>query len=292
MDIRDHLVCPECKVRLEGTERLRCRSCGRIFAANGNFFNLLPLRLSREDFAEEQFWATDPKEGLNSDPRLTLTAKKIEMTFFRERILPNVDLKGKILEIGSGACWLSSLVKLASPEAFIVASDVSTSALRKGERVSQLLKTRIDAYVTCKIESLPFEDGLFDWVIGSAVLHHTEPREALIQVFRVLSNRGRFIGTGETIIPRRLSPLWSSRLGFAGRREKQLGVKEGSFSYAQWKSFFDQAGFHTANFSLRMDPQYKQGGGLVNFYYQIVSRIPQVFVLTSLACVAVVVANK
>jgi SAM-dependent methyltransferase len=293
MDIEEHLLCPDCRIRLERGEHLRCRSCGRVFPTpRGNFFTLLPAHLSQEDLAEEHFWSTDPKEGLIAHPNLELQMKRHEIAFFLERILPNVKLGGKILEIGSGACWLSSLIKLELPEAFVVASDVSPSALRKGEDISRFLNSEINTFVACKIESLPFEDGFFDYVIGSAVLHHTQPREALNQIIRVLRKGGEFVGTGETVIPRELGPLWRSKFGLAGRREKELGVKEGSYSLGQWKRFFHRAGFVNVNFSHRMDPRYKQSNGLVNVYYQITSRMPRTLVLGCLPSVAVMVAAK
>lgn len=292
MDIKEHLLCPDCGIKLERAEHLRCTSCGRIFAVHRNFLNLLPSRLSQEDKAEEHFWATDSKEGLKAHPILTLQMKRDEIAFFSERILPILKLQGKILKIGSGACWLSSLIKMEMPEAYVVASDISPSALCKGEAISRFLHSSIDTFVACKIESLPFEDGFFDYVIGSAVLHHTQPQKALRHIIRVLKEGGEFIGTGETAIPRELRPLWASRFSPAGSRERELGVKEGSYSFGQWKRFFHGAGFRYVRFTPRMYPRYKRGNRLINVYYQITSRIPHALVLDCLPCVAVIFAAK
>jgi SAM-dependent methyltransferase len=292
MDIKEHLLCPDCGIKLKRAEHLRCTSCGRIFVVHQNFLNLLPARLSQEDKAEEHFWAADSKEGLKAHPILTLQMKRDEIAFFFERILPNLKLKGKILEIGSGACWLSSLIKIEMPEAYVVASDVSPSALCKGEAINRFMNSRIDTFVACKIESLPFEDGFFDYVIGSAVLHHTQPQKALSQIIRVLKQGGEFVGTGETAIPRALHSLWASRFSPAGSRERELGVKEGGYSFGQWKRFFYGAGFPYVRFTPRMYPRYKQGNRLINAFYQITSRMPQALVLNCLPCVAVIFAAK
>lgn len=292
MNISEHLLCPDCRVKLDREGHLTCKSCGRIFNTHGNFYNLLPSHLSQEDLAEEIFWSTDPKEGLAAHLNLTLEIKRPEIDFFRERILRKLRLKGKILEIGSGACWLSSLVKLALPETFVVASDVSSSALSKGEKLSKFLNSKIDAFVACKIESLPFETDFFDYVIGSAVLHHTQPQEALTQIYRVLERNGEFVGTGETIIPRVFSTIWRSRFGLPGQRERKLGVKEGAYSFGQWKRFFNDAGFGWMTFSSRMDPKYKRGKGLTSVYFLIASHVPDSFILRYVPCVAVLVATK
>jgi len=292
MDIREHLICPDCRIKLESAEDLWCRSCGRIFTTQNNFFNLLPSDLSQEDLAEEHFWSTDKVEGLDADPELTFRMKRLEIDFFREKILPKLRFMGKILEIGSGACWLSSLIKLALPEIFVVASDVSPSALIKGEKLSRLLNSKIDAFVACKIENLPFETDFFDYVVGSAILHHTQPQKALIQIFRVLERDGKFVGTGETVIPRAFSTIWTSRLGLAGRRQRKLGVREGTYSFNQWEEFFKNAGFNEMRFSLRMDPKYKRGSGLTEVYFLIASHVPGAFVLRHLPCVAVLFAAK
>lgn len=264
----------------------------RVFETHDNFYNLLPYHLSEEDFAEEIFWSMDPVEGFNAPLSLTLKIKEPEIDFFREEIMPKMRLRGRILEIGSGACWLSSLVKLASPENFVVASDVSPSALCKGRKLSKSLNAKIDAFVTCKVESLPFESGFFDCVIGSAVLHHTRPYEALAQIHRVLRKNGELLGTGETIVPREFDTIWKSRVGFAGKRERKLRVREGAYSLDQWKRFFIEAGFDSIRFGSRMSPKYKRGRGLTSAYFSIVSRLPDSFVLRFLPCVAVLVAIK
>jgi SAM-dependent methyltransferase len=259
---------------------------------HNNFFNLLPSHLSQIDLAEEHFWSTDTREGLDANPIFTFQIKKLEIDFFREKILPKLKLTGKILEIGSGACWLSSLIKIAFPKTFVVASDVSMSALIKGEKLSSLLNSKIDVFVACKVESLPFETEFFDYVVGSAVLHHTQPRDALCQISRVLKKDGKFVGIGETVIPRAFGTIWASRLGLAGRREKKLGVREGTYSFDRWMGFFINAGFNEVWFIPRMNPKYKRGSGLTEAYFLLASHIPDAFVLNHLPCVAVMFAIK
>ncbi len=109
------------------------------------------------------------------------------------------------------------------------------SALDKGCQISAFMGSSIDYFVACKVEQLPFEDNFFDYVIGSAVLHHTCPEKSVKQIFRVLKGNGRYIGFGELATPRIMGYLWG-RFGMAGRREKDLGVNEGEYSFGQWKA--------------------------------------------------------
>lgn len=292
MNIYEHLICPDCQAKLEMRKHLICRSCGRIFSSDDHFLNLLPTSLSQTDLAEEHFWATDAREGVKAHPLLALLVKSDLMLYFYEQILPKLRLQGKVLEIGSGSCWLSSLIKLVFPETYVIATDVAPSALLKGAQISEFLNSRIDYFIACKVEHLPFENDFFDYVIGSAILHHTCPQEAIHQIFRVLKNHGTYIGIGELAIPRMLSLLWGSRFGLAGRREKELGVKEGNYSFNQWKRFFDETGFEKVRFSLERNPQYKHYHWFISFYYKVVSRLPELLVRRCLACSIMIIAKK
>jgi len=291
MDIRKHLICPDCQSKLDVNDGLICRICGRIFYEREGIFILLPSEVSAVDLSEERFWNTDSKEGVRVHPSLALLAKNGDIRFFYERILPELKLEGNVLEIGSGSCWLSSLVKFFFPNIFIVATDVAFSALCKGQQVSNFLKTKIDSLIACKAERIPFEGGFFDFVLGSAVLHHTNAHEALNQVFRVLKEGGLFIGLGEPSIPKMLKPLWSSRF-IAGWREKKLGVKEGSYSFSEWEKLFHESGFGDVQFKLRMEPKYREGSCLINLYYYAISFLPKSVVIRLLPCIIQVTARK
>lgn len=292
-DICEHLICPDCQARLEIRKHLKCISCSRIFPIDDRIANLLPSSLSRHDLAEEHFWATDPREGVRSHPLLVLLVRWNDILYFYEQILPQLRLQGKVLEIGSGSCWLSALAKLVFPETYVIASDVAPSAVVKGAQVSEFLNlnSKIDYFVACKVERLPFENEFFDYIIGSAILHHASPQQAIYQIFRVLKNHGIYIGIGELAIPKLLALLWS-RFGLAGRRERELGVKEGNYSFNQWRKFFVEAGFKAVSFTLERDPQYKQSHWFTNLYYKVVSRLPESLVRRCLACSIGIIAKK
>ena len=290
MNILKHSICPDCKEKLDiENEKLTCKSCGRIFQIKDNLFYLLPKYLSSSDMAEERAWTTVRSQP---HPLLELLHKKDLILHFFEQMLPKFEFRGAILEIGSGDCWFSSLIKLMFPDTYVIASDVSHTGLFKGFQVDEFLNSGIDCFVVCKTEQLPFEDCLFDFVVGSSVLHHTCPQETINQIFRVLKENGVYIGTWELSIPKILAVLWGSRFGLAGRTERELGFKEGNYSLNQWKSYFEEAGFRDIDFNLDRNPKYKHYHWFINLYYKVVSRLPESFVRRYLACNISIVARR
>jgi len=78
ISICNHLICPDCKIKLEMQGHLVCRHCGRFFPISHNqIIDLLPTSLSKADVAEEHFWATDTRQGVNAHPLLSLVHKPI-----------------------------------------------------------------------------------------------------------------------------------------------------------------------------------------------------------------------
>lgn len=117
---------------------------------------------------------------------------------FRKAIPPHVPA-GKVLEIGAGTGFFSINLALGGylDGATIYATDISSGML--DEYRANARKHRLDArVVTADVEALPFDDGVFDLVIGHAVLHHIPiPGLALREIRRVLQPGGRMIIAGE-----------------------------------------------------------------------------------------------
>lgn len=109
----------------------------------------------------------------------------------------------KVLEIGCGTGEFTK--RIAKTGAYITAIDISPDLLEIAK------KTIPDVNVSFHIqnaEKFDFEDGSFDVVIGSSILHHLNLNPALKEVYRVLKREGGIVFTE----PNMLNPqIWMER---------------------------------------------------------------------------------
>jgi SAM-dependent methyltransferase len=115
----------------------------------------------------------------------------------------------RVLDVGTGP----GLVATAAAErgADVVGIDFSETMLAEARRLQPNIE-----FQKAAAESLPFDDGTFDAVIGNFVLHHlAQPDAALREGFRVLRRGGR---VGFTVWAD-LSKLEAFRLFFAAVEE-------------------------------------------------------------------------
>jgi SAM-dependent methyltransferase len=79
-------------------------------------------------------------------------------------------------------------------------------------------------------EKTDFEDGCFDTVVGSSILHHLNVRCALREIHRVLKKRGKIIFTE----PNMLNPqIWLERNLKTVR--KLMNNSEDETAFTRWK---------------------------------------------------------
>jgi SAM-dependent methyltransferase len=119
---------------------------------------------------------------------------------------------GRALEIGSGTgFFLLNLMQAGLATAGSV-TDISPGMVDVALRNAASLGLDVAGRVA-DAETIPYEDGSFDLVVGHAVLHHVPDVErALREVLRVLRPGGRFVFAGEPTrygdaVARRLSRL-------------------------------------------------------------------------------------
>lgn len=114
------------------------------------------------------------------------------------------------LEIGAGTGFFSLNLKQAGVLDQVHVCDVSAGMVDKAKLNAQNLGFEVIGTVS-GAESLPYDDGTFDVVVGHAVIHHIPDVEsALREVLRVLKPGGRFVIAGE---PTRIGDWYARRLG-------------------------------------------------------------------------------
>lgn len=170
-----------------------------------------------------------------------------------------LELGGRVIELGAGRCWASTLVKLRNSKVEIHATDISKEALSQGYELSRLMGASIDYFVAAEFDNLPYADNHFDHAISVATLHHTpSPISALEEIWRVLKPKGTYIAIGEVAVSRFSAPTYRMIVG-ADWAERTLGIVERAYSFGQWERFFRETGFE---FEIST---YKNYGNIPNY---------------------------
>jgi len=102
----------------------------------------------------------------------------------------------KILDFGCGAGWLSKI--LSSVGYDVTGIDVSASLVSSARE-----SCGKDSFIVGDCMKLPFDDGVFDCIVGSAILHHLDSDRALAECHRVTSPGGILL----LMEPNKLNPI-------------------------------------------------------------------------------------
>jgi SAM-dependent methyltransferase len=138
---------------------------------------------------------------------------------------------GRSLEIGAGTGYFSLALLQAGVIREAICTDISPGMLATLRGNAERLGLAVETVAT-DAESLPFEDGSFDLVLGHAILHHIPDLDrAFADFFRVLKPGGTVVFAGEPSrsgdrlarVPKRgaaaVAPLWRRAL-----RARPLGA--------------------------------------------------------------------
>jgi len=257
---------------------------------------LTPPRLEDSTLEDVKAW-DDPESGRveHLDRRTALVSKEPLMRDFKETVLSKFSFKGRLLEIGGGMCWASYLVKKQFPECMVYASDVAYSALVRAQQLSKLLTAKPDVYLTLDVQSCPFPDNFFDFVFGSAILHHLPDLvTGLTEIRRMLKPNGRLI----VIQEHALSPLFQvlvKRLNVKGpgKETQKYGIQESMLSLTQFKTAFKRAGFSNVQCypckKLEYKPSYPKS---VTAYYLALTALPDFVPMYVLGSEIHIIAKK
>ncbi|WP_299570931.1 class I SAM-dependent methyltransferase [uncultured Williamsia sp.] len=117
----------------------------------------------------------------------------------------------RALELGCGTgFFLLNLMQSGVASSGSV-TDLSPGMVKVALRNAENLGLDVDGRVA-DAETIPYEDGTFDLVVGHAVLHHIpDVEQALREVLRVLKPGGRFVFAGEPSTIGDFYARWLSR---------------------------------------------------------------------------------
>ena len=152
-----------------------------------------------------------------------------------------LEFRGRVLEIGAGAAWLSAEISRLPRVVEVITTDYSPKLLKvQAPKVFKLLNAN-----TAKITRLPadfhqlgFADNHFDAVVSATVLHHAANIvQVLREAKRVLKPGGKFVAIREPVWP--LVKIKSRKKILA--KLVATGVDDHFYTLAEYKEFFRQA---------------------------------------------------
>ena len=237
------LACPRDRAALleyGGGRSVHCRTCKRFYFEYGAVWDFrVPDALTEaEDFVHaERGSATWHRFALEKAERIR---------DFEDRWLPmfteRVDGPMRFLELGAGLSYASVLVKLASPEAVVVTTDVSLRYLQNhAAAVATFMGTWPNFWAAADVRHLPFADGQFDRVWSAMLLYRLpDPAEAIAEIRRVLAPGGRWLGL-EPAAP--WAWPWAGReYARMARLNRERGTRETPRSMRFWRGFARREG--------------------------------------------------
>lgn len=109
-----------------------------------------------------------------------------------ERMMEKLgDIENKIvLDFGCGEGWLSKI--LLRKGAKVLAFDISEEAVKKLQTKSDNFNSKYSITVNqMTAENLSYDDNSFDYIVGTAILHHTDLNASSKEIHRVLKKGGK-----------------------------------------------------------------------------------------------------
>ena len=114
--------------------------------------------------------------------------------FFRDQVMPAMDLQGRWLDAGCGSGYFARM--LAEGGAIVHGVDGASEMVEAAQAVAagHLAADRLSFERIDTIENLPFDDASFDGLISLSVLEYVpDPQRALAEMARVLRPGGQMV---------------------------------------------------------------------------------------------------
>jgi ubiquinone/menaquinone biosynthesis C-methylase UbiE len=153
------------------------------------------------------------REGAGEVWNWESAAGKIRWQRRVKMLTSHISAKDNVLEIGCGTGYFTK--EIAKTDANVTAIDISPELLNIAK--AEIPDTNVK-FVIENAYDLSFEDGCFDSIVGSSVLHHLEIEKAISEMFRVLKPGGSLFFTEPNMMNPQIAlqkniPVLKRRLG-------------------------------------------------------------------------------
>jgi len=194
--------------------------------------------------------------------------------YVRDKVIPNYDVQGNVLEIGCGRRGWLSLMLRSYFQCFIITTDIQRDKVRKAKEIATSLNLESNDYVVADSAHLPFRDKTFQKIVGNAVLHHMLDFIDVVakEMRRVMKNGGTAIFTAEIVASRFLGWIWK-KIAL-----EKVSPEEGIQTLSAWRKPFLKAGF--VKVEMLCEPRCGYTWSILRgIYYNLINRLPKKFVL-------------
>ncbi len=143
-----------------------------------------------------------------------------------------------ILEIGASNCWVTA--ELAKNN-YCIAIDILSMPPDGLEAGEVFIKNRNVYFerILADMISLPFKEGVFDYVLISSSIHHSSDiKKTLSEIYRILKPDGRLILLNEPS-----SGVFGNKRREQVELDKINGINENIYAINEWKRYFFNANF-------------------------------------------------
>lgn len=223
-----------------------------------------------------------------SEPLWVLLVQKWSyILYYVKHVIEKYDLNGYVLDVGCGRRgWLSLLVK-SYFDSVVITFDIIPEKVRDAKKISELINRRSEGYIVASAYDLPLRNGVFDKIIGNAVLHHLLDRidDLGSEFYRVGKKSCDCIFVGEIVASSLIGWIWKKIV-----LEKIPG--EGISTKKNWISVFENAGFKNIQILKEVRYGYFDKSILRNIYYYVIKHIPDSIVINMMITSATIVFEK
>jgi len=191
-DLLQYLCCPECKSNFREQDGfLICEKCGEKYEIRDGIPILVNLN-SLPQHLQEQIKYFEEEDNCRPQYRL----QEWQKSYIR-RLDENFQLRNKeiLIDVGTGFGYIA--VETAKRGLKVIALDLTLKELIKLKDVIKKEHLEDNLFlVCCSAESLPFKNGIADYLVSNAVLEHLpREKEAISEISRVCKNKNRIMVT-------------------------------------------------------------------------------------------------